>query len=128
MKSMIKILVVDDDPLLIQFTKGVLEAEGGFEVKAVTNASQAIPLVREFKPALVLLDVMMPGMLGTEIAEQIAGAADLRHIKVIFITAMRKKGEETQQGEFVGGQRIIAKPISSVELMSAIRKELDLQG
>jgi len=121
---MSKILVVDDDPIFTQLIKETLDSAGGYEVMTVNRSNQAIAAAREFQPALMLLDVMMPGMLGTEIASQISDAPDLRHIKVIFITGMRKKGEEAQQGGMVGGQHIIAKPLDAGELLNAIRLQL----
>jgi CheY-like chemotaxis protein len=121
---MSKILVVDDDPIFTRLIKDTLDSAGGYEVMTVNRPSQAIAAAREFQPVLVVLDVMMPGMLGTEIASQMSDAPDLRHIKVIFLTGMRKKGEGAQQGEFVGGQHIIAKPLDADELLNAIRLQL----
>lgn len=121
---MIKILVVDDDPVCMGIIRHTLESVGSYEVMTVSQARQAISAVRKFQPALVILDVMMPDILGTEIAEQISQDKNLRHVKVIFVTAMRTKEEELAQGEFFGGQHIIAKPVVPEELLKVIQKVL----
>lgn len=114
-----RILVVDDEAAITRLIKLNLEAAGGYLVFTENKASHAIDAARSFKPDLALLDIMMPEALGTDIAAQLQDDPRLRHIKIIFLTAIARKSE-TDAGHPVGGQIIIAKPATVEELRTAI--------
>lgn len=118
-----RILVVDDETAITRLIKLNLEAAGGYLVYTENRASRAIDAARNFKPDLALLDIMMPEALGTDIAAQLQDDPGLRHIKVIFLTAIARKGE-TNVDHPVGGQIIIAKPATADELRAAIDRSL----
>jgi CheY-like chemotaxis protein len=118
-----RILVVDDEVAITRLIKLNLEAAGGYLVSTENKASRAVEAVRNFKPDLVLLDIMMPDALGTDIAAQLQDDPGLRHVKIIFLTAIARKGE-TEAGHPVGGQIIIAKPATVEELLTAIESAL----
>lgn len=118
-----RILVVDDEVAITRLIKLNLEAAGGYLVSTENKASRAVEAVRNFKPDLVLLDIMMPDALGTDIAAQLQDDPRLRHVKIIFLTAIARKGE-TEAGHPVGGQIIIAKPATVEELLTAIESAL----
>jgi len=118
-----RILVVDDETAITRLIKLNLEAAGGYLVYTENRASRAIDAARNFKPDLALLDIMMPEALGTDIAAQLQDDPGLRHIKVIFLTAIARKGE-TNGGHPVGGQLIIAKPATADEVRAALDRSL----
>ena len=86
-----RILVVDDEAALTRMVKLNLERTGNYEVRTENSGPMAIPAALEFRPDLMLLDVMMPGMTGDEIAAQLREDPALSHIKFIFVTAIVTK-------------------------------------
>jgi CheY-like chemotaxis protein len=118
-----RILVVDDEPAITRLIKLNLEATGHYAVFTENRGSRAIETARQYQPDLILLDIMMPDMLGSEVAAALQEDATLSHIKVVFLTAMLKK-DEARVGEAIGGQRIIAKPLSTDELIKVIEEVL----
>lgn len=115
-----RILVVDDDPSNTLLVKLILESVGIYEVFTENRGSHAVKAARECHPHLIFLDIMMPDMLGNEVVALLREDPALRHIKVVFLTAMIKKGEETKSGN----NMVIAKPISTKELVAVIEQEL----
>src|ERR1700690_1093659 len=119
-----RILVVDDEPALTRMIKLNLEQTGRYEVRTENLGRKAIEAAREFRPDLILLDVMMPGMLGSEIAAQLEADPELRAIKFVFLTAMVTKGEELRSDGQIGGHTFLAKPISADDLCRVIEDHL----
>ena len=119
-----RILVVDDEVALTRMVKLNLERTGNYEVRTENQGPMAIPAALEFNPDLILLDVMMPGMTGDEIAAKLKEDPALSHIKFIFVTAIVTKGETGSIGTNIGGNVFLAKPIKAEELISAIEQVL----
>lgn len=119
-----RILVVDDAPELTWMIKLTLEQTGRYEVRTENLAIKAIEAAREFKPDLILLDVFMPGMLGSEIAEQLEKDPELRAIKLVFLTAVVSKEDVRRASGQIGGHEFIAKPIGAEELCRVVEKKL----
>ncbi len=119
-----RILVVDDEPELTWMIKLTLEQTDRYEVRTENLAIKAIEAAREFKPDLILLDVLMPGMLGSEIAEQLEKDPGLRAIKFAFLTAIVSKEDVQRTSGQIGGHEFIAKPISAEELCRFVEKKL----
>ena len=119
-----RILVVDDEAAITRLIKLNLEAAGGYLVFTENRADRVLDAARSFQPDLALLDIMMPGALGTDIAAQLQDDPRLRHIKIIFLTAIARKGE-TDASHSIGGQMIIAKPATVGELIEAIERALE---
>jgi CheY-like chemotaxis protein len=118
-----KILVVDDEKILAKFIKLTLSADESFEVSIVTQSSEVYSTVLEWKPDLILMDIMMPGLQGNEVAELIHQNPDLKNIKIVFITALVKK-HEVNEGSVIGGRRFLPKPIDAESLMAVVKEEL----
>jgi CheY-like chemotaxis protein len=120
-----RVLVIDDEADFTTLIKTTLEERGGYEVRAENNASRAIAAIREFKPDLILLDIMMPGdMDGSEIAREIRSDEKTRGIPTVFLTAAVTEAEVTEAGGFIGGYPFIAKPVNIKELIDYIEKRL----
>ncbi|MBT7953366.1 MAG: response regulator [Gammaproteobacteria bacterium] len=122
--SKIKILVVDDEESLTRMLKLNLEETGQFEVRTENEGSNTLAAAHEFKPNLILLDIMMPDMIGSEVAEKLLEDKKLKDIKIIFLTALISKQEaETSDGK-ISGRSFIAKPVSIDDIIESIEKEL----
>lgn len=122
--SKIKILVVDDEASLTRMLKLNLEETGQYEVSTENQGEKTLDVAREFKPDLILLDIMMPDMMGSEVAEKLLEDKELKDIKIIFLTALISKQEtETTDGK-IAGRAFIAKPVNIDELIESIEAEL----
>lgn len=118
-----KILVIDDEPAITRLVKLNLERTGNYEVRTENHGSLAITAARQFKPDLILLDVIMPDMDGDEVSSQLRDAPDLADIKIVFLTAIVTR-DETQAGSLIGGYQFLAKPVLTKELIEMIEKVL----
>lgn len=87
MSTVPKILMVDDDVDLAAIISMKLQTEG-FDIKTVNDPAVALETVREYKPDLILLDINMPGMNGTEYLIELRDIPDMKKVKVIFFTSM----------------------------------------
>lgn len=87
MSTVPKILMVDDDLDLSSIMSMKLQAEG-FDIKTVNDPEVALETVKTYRPDLLLLDINMPGMNGTEYLIELRGIPDMKKIKVIFFTSM----------------------------------------
>ncbi len=117
-----KILLVDDDPDILEFLSYSLTKED-YEVATACNGAEAIVKVPEFKPDLILMDVMMPEMDGIEACEEIRKNPDNQDIIIAFLTA---RGEDFSQiaGYEAGGDDYITKPVKPKVLVSKIKSLL----
>ena len=119
-----KILIVDDEEGFTQLVKFNLEETGNYEVRVENKGSQAFAAVQEYRPDLILLDIIMPDMDGTEVINRIKEDANIKDTPVVFITAAVTDGEVSSRGGFIGGHPFIAKPGSVDELIACIEKTL----
>lgn len=113
------IMVIEDEEAIVTMLKYNLEKEG-FDVAVTMDGEEAFNAVRMNRPALVLLDWMLPGMSGIDICKQIRYNHDLRNTPIIMLTA---RGEEADKvkGLSVGADDYLTKPFSIPELMARIR-------
>jgi CheY-like chemotaxis protein len=119
-----RILFVDDEATLTRMIKLNLDRTGKYDVKTENFGINAINIIREFKPDLIFLDVMMPDMSGDEIAAQLREDPQLSSIKYIFMTAIVSKDETSEMGSDIGGNQFVAKPVRINELIKIIDKNL----
>ena len=84
----------------------------------------ALQAAREFKPDLMLLDVMMPDMSGDEVSAQLREDEELSNIKYVFMTAIVTKDETEAMGSNIGGNEFLAKPVKTDELIATIERVL----
>ena len=119
-----RILVVDDEPAFTRMIKLTLEQTEHYEVRTENLGRKAIEAAREFKPDLILLDVLMPGMLGSEIAAELEQDPELSAVKYVFLTAVVSKGEELRLAGHVSGHTFVAKPVGADELCRVVEEQL----
>ncbi len=119
-----KILVVDDEPSLTHMVRRGLEAKGNYVVMEENLGRRALASARSFKPDLVLLDVMMPDVDGGSIASAFAEAEDLKHIPIVFLTAIVTKQETARAGSVIGKHTFLAKPVELDDLVTCIEDHI----
>jgi DNA-binding response OmpR family regulator len=106
--SEVRILVVDDEPSIRLICRVNLDASG-FEVLEAEDGETALSIARREQPDLILLDVMLPGIDGWEVAEELSEMAETREIPIVFITA-RSAAPDELRSHAVGGVAYIGKP------------------
>ena len=119
-----KILVVDDETSITRLLKLNLESSGNYDVREENEGTRALAAAQEFKPNLVLLDVMMPDADGGDVAAAIREDAQLKDVPIIFLTAAVRKEELEARGGMIGGYRYIAKPLNVKGVIEEIEKHL----
>lgn len=122
-----RILVVDDEPALTRTVKLVLEQTAHYQVETLNDPNLAVEVARNFQPDLILLDVMMPGKDGGEVAAELRDDPLTRRVPIVFLTAAVQAPEVDSRGGVIGGFAFIAKPVSRVTLIQAIEQNLPVQ-
>ncbi|MBM3855177.1 MAG: hybrid sensor histidine kinase/response regulator [Verrucomicrobia bacterium] len=117
-----RILVVDDDRLNLRILAGILRPEG-YVTSEASSGERALELIPEFKPNLVLLDVMMPGIDGFEACRRIKATYGEKSPPVIFITA-KSESDDVVEGLGAGGVDYLPKPFKPKEVLARIRSHL----
>jgi two-component system alkaline phosphatase synthesis response regulator PhoP len=117
-----RVLIIDDEPPIRLLCRVNLEAEG-MEVLEAGDGITGVQLAKTHTPDAILLDVMMPGLDGWSVAEQLADDAGTWQIPIIFLTA-RAEVRDWARGLDVGGVDYITKPFNPLELAAAVRRLL----
>jgi two-component system OmpR family response regulator len=120
----VRVLVVDDEPNIVDVIQMALRYQG-FSVESAGNGRDAIAKVGEFRPHLMLLDIMLPDMEGFEVAKRLGG--DRAKMPIIFLTA-RDSTDDKVRGLTSGGDDYVTKPFSLEELVARIRTILRRSG
>ena len=119
-----RVLVVDDEPNIVDVVAMALRFQG-FTVEAAGTGQEAIAKVAEFKPDLIVLDVMLPDMEGFDVAKRLG--AQRARVPIIFLTA-RDATDDKVRGLTLGGDDYVTKPFSLEELVARIRSILRRSG
>ena len=117
MKS--RILIVDDDDVMRQLFQFVLEREG-YEVAEAESGEEILARVVDFKPNLILLDVMMPRISGLDVCRQLKKDSRTQHVPVIIVSAYTNAVTRAE-GQLAGAIDFINKPCSPYQLLDKIR-------
>jgi CheY-like chemotaxis protein len=118
-----RILIVDDDRDGTHLIKVLLEKIGPYLALEENDAAKAHESARDFRPDLILLDIMMPQIDGGDIAAQIDADPGLQRTPIIFLTALVTKAE-AKAGLHIQGHPVLAKPIDIPELINRIEENL----
>ena len=123
-----KIVIVDDEVhirALLEQSLEELEEDHGVEILSAENGLEGLEVIKEARPGLVLLDIMMPMMNGYDVCKSIREDPNLSDVKVILLTA---KGQEAdrERGVEVGATRYMTKPFDPDELLEIAREMLGL--
>ena len=114
------ILIIDDEEDFCYFVKLNLEQTGEFEVLTAYNGTDGINMAKRHLPDLILLDIIMPKMTGTEVAEVLRNNASTQDIPIIFVTAIVKRSEMGASEYQIGRNYFMFKPIRFDELIREI--------
>lgn len=120
MTTPLQLVLIDDDPDLRKLVKLTLEFTAGWEVYAAADGPEGIELVRERRPAVVLVDVMMPGMDGYEVCRQLKADDETASIPLVLLTARRELDEAALRE--CGAVGVVQKPFDPDQLAEQVRE------
>ena len=118
----VRVLIVDDERANRQLLQVMLASEG-YLLETADSAEQALGMVAEKAPDLIILDVMMPGMDGYQVVSKIKGAVGTRHIPILMLTALDDRNSRVH-GMRAGAQDFLTKPVDRGELCTRVRSLL----
>ena len=117
-----KILIADDEPDILDYLS-TLFADENFEVITATDGIQAIKQANLYHPDIILLDIKMPNLEGTEVCSQLRSSNDFNNTPIVFLTAQNTEARELEAFK-LGANDFIAKPIKPTTLVSRIQRLL----
>ena len=116
----VKILIVDDEPINIKLIEEILEYEDDFQYKTSVNGTEALAILDDYKPDIIILDIMMPGMNGYEVCKKIKNNKNHRFAKVLMVSG-KAMIEERLEGYEAGADDYITKPFVDDELLAKLK-------
>lgn len=119
-----RILIVDDESAFTRMMKLVLEQKGPYEVIEENQATHALAVAKSCLPDLVLLDVVMPGLDGGDVAAQIQADPVLKDIPIVFLTALVSEKEALKGPMNRAGFRFLGKLATDAELLQCIEQNI----
>jgi len=119
-----RILVVDDEASITRMLKLNLEQTNEYEVLVENSPNHALRAALSFRPDLILLDVLMPGKDGGELAGDFQASSRLKDVPVVFLTAAATKDEVKSHHGTVGGLPFLAKPVNIQEVITCLEGQL----
>lgn len=121
-----KILVVDDDPELVELITDVLDRDGRFEVRSVNNGFDAGMMVKEYHPDLIVLDVMLPDINGKEVCQRVRTDPTMDDVKIICISGMVEQ-DKIEDLRASGADDFMQKPFEVDQLVDRICQLLEIE-
>lgn len=120
-----KILLVEDDDALANVYMTRLEAEG-FETRRVNNGEDALATAIEYRPDLVMLDVMMPKVSGFEVLDIIRNTPETANLKVIILTALGQEGDKQRASQLGADDYLVKSQVVITDVVSKIKQHLGM--
>lgn len=117
-----RVLLIDDEEGFTRLLKLNLERTGKYEVRVENWAGAAVQAAKEFKPHVLLLDVIMPTMFGGDVANLFKSDPELKDIPIVFLSASVKRVRVEEHEGVIGGYPFIAKPAPMEEVVNGIEK------
>jgi excisionase family DNA binding protein len=121
-----KALVVDDDEELVELIRDALEADGRFEVRVANNGFDAGMMVKEYRPDILVLDVMLPDINGKEVCQRVRMDSALDDTKIICISGM-VEADKIDELKQAGANEFVQKPFEIETLMDRMCHLLDVE-
>jgi two-component system sensor histidine kinase/response regulator len=119
------ILIIDDGPANIKMLEILLKAEN-YKTISATSGAQALEIIRDVIPDLILLDVMMPGMDGFEVSKKIKENEAADNVPIIFLSA-KTEVNDIVHGFSLGAVDYITKPFNRIELLARVKTHIELK-
>lgn len=122
-----KILVVDDDEDLVELIVDALERDGRFDVQSVNNGFRAGMLIKEFRPDLIVLDVMLPDINGKEVCTLVRSQKAMDDVRIICISGM-VEADKVQELRDAGANDFMQKPFDVDTLIARVCQLLEVEA
>ena len=121
-----KVLLVDDEVEIIEMLAKALEDDGRFEYRVAANGFDAGMLVKEYRPDLIILDVMLPDINGKEVCVRVRQDTSLEEVRIICISGMVEE-EKIAELKLAGADEFVRKPFDVDELINKMCKQLEME-
>ncbi len=121
-----KVLLVDDDNELVELMTKVLEEDGRFEVRIASNGFDAGMMVKEYRPDLIVLDVMLPDINGKEVCHRVRADTTLEDVRILCISGMIEE-DKIQELRLSGADDFLHKPFDIEELIDRMCTLLEIE-
>jgi len=118
-----KVLLVDDEKSFTTLLKLNLEQTGNYDVRVVNWGEDALSTAREFRPDIMLLDIIMPRMPGGNVAAAFEADALLNKMPIVFLTAAVQRSRLEEMDGIISGRPCLSKPASLEEIVGMIEKQ-----
>jgi len=121
-----KVLLVDDDNELVELMTKVLEEDGRFEVRVASNGFDAGMMVKEYRPDMIVLDVMLPDINGKEVCQRVRADTTLEDVRILCISGMVEE-DKIQELRLSGADEFLHKPFDIEELIDRMCSLLEIE-
>jgi len=121
-----KVLIVDDDQDLVEMIVDVLEKDGRFEIRSVNNGFDAGMMVKEYRPDLIVLDVMLPDINGKEVCQRVRGDKTMDDVRIICISGMVEE-DKIEDLKAAGANEFVHKPFEVDALIDRMCQLLNIE-
>ncbi|PIQ88996.1 MAG: hypothetical protein COV72_05425 [Candidatus Omnitrophica bacterium CG11_big_fil_rev_8_21_14_0_20_42_13] len=121
-----KILIIDDEKTMCASLKSFLERTGKYEIYSTTSPIEGINLAKKKQPDLILLDIIMAEMDGSEVAAYLSDDPSTKDILILFVSVLVNREEVEKNKGLVGGRPFISKPLDIKKLMARIESLLQV--
>ena len=121
-----KVLIVDDDEELVELISDVLDRDGRFETRAVNNGFDAGMMVKEYRPDLIVLDVMLPDINGKEVCQRVRNDKTMDDVRIICISGMVEE-DKVSELRAAGADDFMHKPFEIERLIDRMCQLLDIE-
>ncbi len=117
-----RVLIADDEANLLISLEYLLQRQG-YEVSLARDGEQAMSMIRQQQPDLVVVDASMPGRSGYEVCQQVRADPALRHVRIVMLSA-KARVTDIAKGKALGADAFIVKPFSTDDLVDQVRRLL----
>jgi len=121
-----KVLLVDDEPEIVELIDRALQEDGRFEVRIAANGFDAGMMVKEYRPDLIILDVMLPDINGKEVCHRVRSDSSLEEVRIICISGM-VEDDKIQELKLAGADDFLHKPFDVEVLIERMCQQLELE-
>ena len=122
-----KVLLVDDDPDLVDLIHKALDDDGRFEVRIAANGFDAGMMVKDYRPDLIVLDVMLPDINGKEVCQRVRADASLEDVHILCISGMIED-DKIQDLRWAGADDFMHKPFDAEMLIDRMCRLMDMEA